>query len=198
MKILINETNDKIRYIAFKSFLEKGYESTNIRDICKEVGIKASSLYFYYKSKEELFFSIYDEIYNEVCKCFLEIDEFEDAYSPEVKLYCIYKRLMNHTNQDIVKQKFLVRYLFFPTEEIANLLRERYQYWRNKDNMIILKLFNWCIEKGTLDGISYDYMHKYNKFLDTQIIGMIISNIKTNELDLDLEWIKFWNLNILK
>jgi AcrR family transcriptional regulator len=52
---LLSSTKDKISYVAFKLFLEKGYEATNMREISNEVGIKASSLYFYYESKQELF-----------------------------------------------------------------------------------------------------------------------------------------------
>lgn len=91
---LINNTNEKIRYVAFKLFLEKGYEATNIRDICEEVNIKASSLYFYYKSKQELFFSIYDDICGEKLKYIQGIEELQHNIYPNMKFYYLYKK--NH------------------------------------------------------------------------------------------------------
>lgn len=191
---MINDTNDRIRYVSFKYFLEKGYEATNIRDICNEVGIKASSLYFYYKSKEELFFSIYDEISSERNRCFNETGDL-DYISPDMRLYCIYKRIMNYTAEDIVKQRFLLRYLLFPTEEITKLLREKYQYWKDKENIVILNLIKQCMENDILsvNNNPNDYLHKYNKFISVQTIETIISNIKTSYLEQDLEWTKFWN-----
>ena len=42
-------------------FAKQGYTAVSIRDICKQVGIKESSVYFHFKNKQ----SIFDEIINE-------------------------------------------------------------------------------------------------------------------------------------
>jgi AcrR family transcriptional regulator len=41
-------------------FSEKGYSKVSVRDIAKEVGIKAASLYNHFSSKEEILHSLYD------------------------------------------------------------------------------------------------------------------------------------------
>ncbi len=48
-------TREIILEVALKLFSKKGYSGVSIRDICKEVGIKESSVYNHFKSKQEIF-----------------------------------------------------------------------------------------------------------------------------------------------
>ncbi len=52
-------TKDKILYAAISLFSQKGYDGVSVRDIAKEVGIKASSLYKHYDNKEAILESIF-------------------------------------------------------------------------------------------------------------------------------------------
>lgn len=195
---MINTTNDKIRYVAFRFFLEKGYEATNIRDICKEVEIKASSLYFYYKSKEELFFSIYDEIWEEKIKYLEDMEELRRDISPDIKLHIIFKKLMEYTLRDFTRQKFMIRYHLFPAVDISNGIREKLKYWGTKENEIILDIFKQCIDCNILDSKreSIDYLQEFKDVINTQIIEMIISNIKISSPKIDMLWMRFWNMQL--
>ncbi len=46
-------------------FARKGYERTSIRDITDELGMSKSSLYYYFRSKEELLFNILNDAMDE-------------------------------------------------------------------------------------------------------------------------------------
>jgi len=196
---LISSTNDKIKYVAFRLFLERGYEATNIRDICKEVGIKASSLYFYYKSKQELFFSIYDEIWSDKIKFIESIKELKQNISPDIKLYTMFKSTIEYSSKDIAKQKFLLRYHLFPPEELVIMLRDKFKFWTDRENIIVADLVKDCIDKKLLssDRNLKDYLKDYIKFVNFQIIEMIISNIKISNTEIYSLWLKFWNCNLL-
>jgi len=194
-----SSTNEKIRYAAFKLFLEKGYEATNIRDICEEVGIKASSLYFYYKSKQELFFSIYDEVWSDKIRFFESIGELKQNISPDIKLYTVYKSTIEYCSKDMAKQKFLLRYHLFPPEELSKMIRDRYKFWTDNENSIVSGLVKDCIDKKILSSdrnITY-YLKEYIKFINFQISKMIISGIKISNTEIDNLWLKFWNCNFL-
>jgi AcrR family transcriptional regulator len=182
-------------YIAFKYFLEKGYESTSIRDICKDVDIKPSSLYFYYKSKQELFFNIYDEIWNEKIKYIQCIDELKQDISPKLKLHSYYKSVLGHYTKDIVKQKFLLRYHLFAPEEVSIDIRERYKCWKDEDNKIILDIIDECIDAKLLSSNipANSYLQRYKRFETYQVTEMIISNIKISNEELDITWSEFWD-----
>ena len=61
-------TRDRIINSAIFLFSDKGYSKVSVRDIAKEVGIKAASLYSHFKSKEEILHSIYDYYYQNQLK----------------------------------------------------------------------------------------------------------------------------------
>lgn len=56
------QRQEKIKEVALKHFLSNGYEATNLKDIVKESGGSLSSIYEYYKNKENLFFEIIKEM----------------------------------------------------------------------------------------------------------------------------------------
>jgi len=193
-----NKTNDMIRYVAFKLFVEVGYEATNIRDICEEVDIKPSSLYFYYKSKEDLFFSIYDEVWEDKINVLNNVVELKHNISPSMKLYFLYKRLMEYYSENIIKMKFLLRYHLFPPEDVAATIRDKYREWSNKEDRVIEEIIIQCIERNILpyDRDLKDYVHEYKTFERGQLIEIIISNIRKEDREIDNSWLRFWNCSM--
>lgn len=192
---MINDTNDKIRYTSFKFFLEKGYESTNIRDICKIVDIKPSSLYFYYKSKQELFFSIYDEIWNEKISFINKINGLISNKSPDLKLELIYKQIMEYHAKNILNEKFLLRYHLFPAEEISMVLKDKYKFWTHEEYKIYEDIISECIEKGLINSERNvdDYLQSFKRFMLYQLTDMLIYSVKKDLKDQDAAWTNFWN-----
>ncbi|MHB8130842.1 MAG: TetR/AcrR family transcriptional regulator [Mobilitalea sp.] len=192
---MINNTDKNIKYFAFKLFLEKGYEATNIRDICKEVEIKSSSLYYYYDSKKELFLRIYDDICDDNIQRCKEIINSNQNNLPNMKLNNLYKGMIKYYSNDIVKQKFLLRYQLFPPEEISDLLRERYNHWTDEENEIIIDIINQCLDLNILSNerTPFDYMLDYKKNTKIQVMEMITTNMKMSDQELDLSWVRLWN-----
>jgi len=58
----MEKTKETIMYQALTLFSDRGYEGVSMRDIASAVGIKAASLYNHFKSKEDIFKSIIDEM----------------------------------------------------------------------------------------------------------------------------------------
>lgn len=52
------QRQNDILNVAEKLFFKKGYDDVSMNDIAKEVGLGKSTLYFYFNSKEELFFAV--------------------------------------------------------------------------------------------------------------------------------------------
>lgn len=53
-------TKDKIFEVALDQFSKKGYDSVSLREIAEEVGIKKSSIYSHYPSKEAILMDIFE------------------------------------------------------------------------------------------------------------------------------------------
>ncbi len=51
----MNETKQKILDTALDLFSQKGFSAVSIRDICKVVDIKESSVYYHFKNKRDIF-----------------------------------------------------------------------------------------------------------------------------------------------
>ena len=51
----MNETKQKILDVALDLFSQKGFSAVSIRDICKVVDIKESSVYYHFKNKQAVF-----------------------------------------------------------------------------------------------------------------------------------------------
>lgn len=188
-------TEERIKSYAFQYFLEKGYEESNIRAICGEVDIKASSLYYYFPSKIDLFFRIYDEICNENLRYRIELANSNACSLPMLQFREMYKGMLHYYSQDIVKQKFLLRYQLFPPEEISYQLSEKYHFYSNEENNIILNLISLCKRHNLLSGYKkpLENLLTYMKNEKMQMIEMITYNTKMSSTELDLSWIKIWN-----
>jgi len=70
-------TKEKIYENAIELFALHGYHNLGMRDLAKSVGIRASSIYNHYKSKEDILMEIAHELMNEL----------------SIHVYPLYKRL---------------------------------------------------------------------------------------------------------
>ena len=56
----MNDTKQRILDVSLELFSQNGFSAVSIRDICRQVQIKESSVYYYFKSKQ----AIFDELLN--------------------------------------------------------------------------------------------------------------------------------------
>ncbi|OCA97973.1 TetR/AcrR family transcriptional regulator [Clostridium beijerinckii] len=184
-----NSTRDKIFYTSFRLFLENGYEATNIRDICKEVGVKASTIYFYYKSKQDLFFYIYDYIYKDYIDYMESIETMDKDIPLKEKLYTLLKKKIEYYVSDISKRKFILRCHMFPPEDIASAIREKYKSYIAEENKIILDIMGnpQYNDKFITKNIN-SYLIKCKKLEDYLLYEMITSNIRINDKVISKLW----------
>ena len=68
-------TRDKIMDVALHMFSERGYEAVSIRDICGEVGIKESTLYYHFKNKKDILDSLIEKFREHIDSLLVHVDE---------------------------------------------------------------------------------------------------------------------------
>ena len=56
------DTKQKILLEALRLFSQKGYDAVSVEQIASAVGIKAPSLYKHYKSKQDIFHAIFEQL----------------------------------------------------------------------------------------------------------------------------------------
>ena len=83
MQILKKEVREKIEQTASSEFLQKGYEGASMRAIAKKSSISVGNLYNYFKSKEDLFYSLTKTSYRYLIKLLSEVKKHgpEDGFT---------------------------------------------------------------------------------------------------------------------
>ena len=112
----MENTKEAIIYQALSLFSDRGYEGVTMRDIASLVGIKASSLYNHFKSKEDIFNSIIEEMsrrYEEMIKK-MQIPNGEIDVVVEQYMHVSYESL-----NEIAKNIFL----YFLKDDFASKFR---------------------------------------------------------------------------
>lgn len=111
-----------IRLAAVRLFGRQGYTATPLSAIAAAVGIKAPSLYAHFRSKEDLFRSVFDEALS------LELQELMAAVTPEAAVPDGLERYLRETVgrfENTLHLPFLLRSIYLPPASLAEHIRER-------------------------------------------------------------------------
>lgn len=95
-------TKEKIMDVALHMFSERGYEAVSIRDICGEVGIKESTLYYHFKNKMDILDSLIAKFKEHIEGLLIHIDEMPSG------------KKKNAGSKDILDSYMMDSYLFDP------------------------------------------------------------------------------------
>jgi len=71
-------TAERIRQCAKEEFLAKGYQKANLRDIAKKARVTTGALYRHFKNKEDLFYVVVKEVYENTILLLKSTDETTD------------------------------------------------------------------------------------------------------------------------
>ena len=71
------ERKNEILDVAERLFCTKGFDNTSTNDILKEIGIARGTLYYHFKSKEEILDAMIERLSNEITSkaTSIELDE---------------------------------------------------------------------------------------------------------------------------
>lgn len=96
--------SDRILAVASRLFSEKGYKATSLQEIAGEVGLHKTSLFHYFKGKEEILMGVMDESLRDHMSILDEVandphlsgeEKLKLALEKQVEVTCRYK---NHIN----------------------------------------------------------------------------------------------------
>lgn len=99
-------TKEKIFDVALDLFSKKGYDSVSLREIAEEVGIKKSSIYSHYSSKEAILMDIF-EYFTDLFKYDELLNSKEYMISEENNLLLENPEMFYHQGSEAIKEMFL-------------------------------------------------------------------------------------------
>ena len=94
-------TRDKILQAALEVFTHQGYEGARMEKIASMVGINKASLYFYFKSKEDIFRELFHDIYDKYQNMLTTVINESKPLNCRERLTKIYKRYLDYNLNNI-------------------------------------------------------------------------------------------------
>ena len=148
---------ERILKKSWELFKKNGYEEIKIERITKEVGISKGSFYTYFKTKEDVLFSILEKIEIEIENSINDIDTSEEPskilynlLEKRVELFLGYVQNMKLENLYIMKSgqidEFKNKITVFYTTFIKENIIKKYENKKIWDLEIISKYINSSIE----------------------------------------------------
>ena len=187
-----NKNTEKILDAAFKLFLERGYEATGIREICREANIAAPTVYYYYESKKGLFFAAARRMWECYNALTADLEKSFEFMSPDLKLYNIFlisiKFALNHPREF----RFYLRYTLFPPEELKDEINAFLDDTRHKIELLSLSCLHECVDTGLIRTEFPKAMRTYWKFVNNNTIDIVLSHWSPTDTELKSLWDLFF------
>ena len=125
----MNSTKERILDVSLELFSQRGYSAVSIRDICKGVGIKESSVYYYFENKQNIFDVLLDR-FSEIAKGMMAqlengLTEGQNSFFDGINTVsnCFFEQyLMNDFCNRVMRIMFIEQ---FNNENVRKL----YQHW---------------------------------------------------------------------
>lgn len=135
-------TRQNIRQTAEKLFRERGYAAIGMRELAKEVGIEAPSIYNHYKGKDDILREICFEIADKFFAAFEEAEKTDEK--PSKKIKAVIKAHINVIAENIeASEVFFQEWMFLEEPNLSKFKKLRHEYEQ---------LFRDVIEKGIKRG----------------------------------------------
>ena len=133
-----NSTRENIIEKANQLFLEKGYQSVTVVDICQACNISKTTFYYHIKSKEDIILNFYDSITHNISQSLMSILSMENHW--EQLMVCF---------DSLVSEAYKYGTGFFSQMMISNL-KEDYGSFDLRDELTQIAVI--IIKKGQESG----------------------------------------------
>ena len=187
------DLKDKIKEVAMVTFNERGFEGATIRDICKNAGVTAPSIYLRYGSKENLYIEIFNECRNNYYKFIKDVIKRNKEKNIEEQLFNIFKERINYYLKNKESYKFYFRAYSFPAKELKHKL-----YVKSNDNYLLrfrntAEIFSEAIEKKIIKEMDVEKLLKIScSIVQGYMFQLISFDEMPKEKDILTLWQVFW------
>ena len=195
-------TKDKIKQVALVLFAKDGYEATSMEQIAKGVGIKKSSLYAFIKSKELLFWELYEGLESKYLNYMQELFASSETMVADARLFFLFKRylLFYHASgaqEDMAARDFWIRVMFFPPTSFKEKIMARslgYEQELGKKyiEIILEGMTQGTIKKDNPEDLLISFYSLRQGLYSLMTVFMESMKIEEKEERIDKVWQNFW------
>ncbi|MDF2959994.1 MAG: TetR family transcriptional regulator [Paenibacillus sp.] len=139
-----------IKAAALHHFARNGYEGTPLSDIAKEVGIKTPSLYAHFRSKEELFIKLFEDVLQEQSYRTRQLISSLKNHTLEQTLFRILQDSCDNYLLSEEKITFLKRVMLFPPAFLQEQMNRQFIETERTLTDSLQAIFMEGIQKGTI------------------------------------------------
>ncbi len=137
------DKHPRIINAAIKVFAEKGFYNTRISEIAQQANVADGTIYLYFKNKDDILISLFEEEFGKICKIMRE--ELNKIDDPKEKLRIFAFRHLNL----ILDNRNLAEVIQVELRQSAKFMRE----YVNKVFLEYLNLVSAVIREGQEKGI---------------------------------------------
>ena len=193
------DSSKEILKVAYRLFIEKGYEATNIREICKEVGVTMPTLYYHFQSKENLFYNVYDKCWLKYLDYYENQEIINENISAEIKLFLLFKQDIQYATDNKDDFRFYLRYKLFPPKELEVEIERKIMIYNGVIDSVVIKIMMQGIEEGMLQKHRLDRcMNLYRKFVLDKMVAIVFFEDSNFYDTIEEAWDSFVNCNKYK
>jgi AcrR family transcriptional regulator len=186
-------TRDLIIKAATRLFAEKGYEGMTMKEIAKEVGIKAPSLYSFFNNKEDILIHVYTATISDHVQIAINNLQADHYPSVEEQLFDFIKSIIDFHLREFVQLKIFIRLLLFPPKVFDLNLREKLVEMEYYEVNLLSNVF----KKGMANGeVKHGDSKEMANLLACMMDGWIWLMQRHDEASLrarfESDWRQFW------
>jgi AcrR family transcriptional regulator len=183
----------KITSAALHTFALKGYEGAALSEIAKQVGVKTPSLYAHFRSKQEMFLTVYELVLQEYAHRLEQRLQASQQEAMEQRMFQLLKDSCSHELLSEHQMSFLKRTLLFPPDFLEEELRQRFIAVEQKLSEQLLSIFAAASAAGEIPTVSAsEALTSYYCLMDGCFMQSFLYGRELFEQRLPAIWRIYW------
>lgn len=140
-----SDIRDRIVHAAREHFLRDGVDGASLRGVATQAKTSIGMVYYYFKTKDELFLAVLEDVYAAVLRDLMEA--LDPLQSVEDRIRGLYRRIGSMSNEEMTVIRLIVREALVSSERVDQVL-ERF---RRGHLPLMLRLIADATTSGTVD-----------------------------------------------
>jgi DNA-binding response OmpR family regulator/AcrR family transcriptional regulator len=187
---------DAILEAAAELFADRGYEGMTMKEIARQVGIHASSIYAHFRNKEELLLQIYRSVLNGHLHLVSEhVGIADGTHSMKDRLDSLLRSVVQFQLKEMSKMKIYIRLLLMPSGYLGQDTRDMLLKLEQAEHRMFAAIIQTGMDRGEIQQGDSDALARLLiVFMDGVFWEMQRYDEKLCWERFEQNWQQFWRL----